>query len=296
MSKELEKIKYALITKRALETQKIYFMYHEQPDNENDSGWRFFHGEDTQEYVDDSDNIEKINITKIIEIESKIQKFLKADGNTAYIRQNDYDSDFELDLNSDYSAHDLFIIHGYNGDTTETFGKYVKNEVEKLGFAVHMPSFPIRQEATYENWKKVMDTYFDKEYINENTVIVAHSQGTLFIPKYLAEKNIKIKLFISLAGFLCDINGRDDINEVIAGFRPNKEELQKSIKLMKHRYSIYSDNDHLNPQNELEKYADKFKAEKVFINGIGHMGRKSGIKELPQVIEIIKKVENRIWW
>ena len=189
---------------------------------------------------------------------------------------------------SDYSAHDLFIIHGYNGDTTETFGEYVKNEAEKLGFAAHMPSFPIRQDGTYENWKEVMDTYFDKEYINENTVIIAHSQGTLFIPKYLAEKNIKIKLFISLAGFLCDIHGRDDINEVIARFRPNKKEVQKSIILMKHRYSIYSDNDHLNPKEELENYADRFNAEKVFIPNMGHMGRKSGVKEIPQIIEIIK--------
>ena len=30
--------------------KKIKFMYHEQPDNEFDSGWRFFSGDETQEY------------------------------------------------------------------------------------------------------------------------------------------------------------------------------------------------------------------------------------------------------
>ena len=50
--------KKCFITKDVLvNKKKIKFMYHEQPDNESDSGWRFFSGDETQEYVDDSNNL-----------------------------------------------------------------------------------------------------------------------------------------------------------------------------------------------------------------------------------------------
>ncbi|MDR0978520.1 MAG: alpha/beta hydrolase [Lachnospiraceae bacterium] len=186
-------------------------------------------------------------------------------------------------------GNNLFIIHGYNGDTTETFGNYVKTESEKLGIQAYMPNFPIRQEATYENWSEVMDTYWQKGLINKNTIIVAHSLATHFVPKYIADRNIQIQLYISLAGFLNDNSGREDIRTVVERFKPADEEIEKAINLMENRYAIYSDNDHLNPKEELERYADKFKANKIFISGIGHMGRRAGVKQIPEIIEIIKK-------
>jgi succinyl-diaminopimelate desuccinylase len=91
-----------------------------------------------------------------------------------------------------------------------------------------------------------------------------------------------------LAGFLNDNSGREDIKTVIERFKPADEEMEKAINLMKNRYAIYSDNDHLNPKEELERYADKFKANKIFIRGIGHMGRRAGVKQIPEIIEIIR--------
>lgn len=184
----------------------------------------------------------------------------------------------------------LFIIHGYNGDTLETFGEYVKKESEKLGFEVYMPRFPIKQDATYNGWTEVMNKYLENGLINENTVIVAHSLGTLFTPRYLADKDKKIGLYISIAGFLKDNSGREDIEKVVNEFKPTEEQIDISIKLMNNKYAIYSDNDHLNPIEELAKYAERLNATKKFIKGVGHMGRKSGVKEIPEIIEIIKEI------
>ena len=184
--------------------------------------------------------------------------------------------------------NNLFIIHGYNGDTKETFGAYLENEAAKLNIETYLPSFPIKESATYEGWSKVMDTYLLKGMINENSIIVAHSLGTHFIPRYLADNNVKIYLYISMAGFLQDCSVRKDLESVVKDFKPNEDQMDKAIKLMSNRYAIYSDNDHLNPKEELERYAERFKAEKVFIPNMGHMGRKSGVKEIPQIIDIIK--------
>ena len=187
--------------------------------------------------------------------------------------------------------NNLFIIHGYNGDTKETFGPYIENEMAKLNVETYFPNFPIRENVSYESWAKVMDMYLEKGLINENTIIIAHSLGTNFVPKYLADNNIKIFLYISMAGFLKDNSGREDIEAAVSKVRPSEEQIQTAIKLMKNRYAVYSNNDHLNPKEELEKYAEKFMAEKVFIPNVGHMGRKSGVKEIPEIIEIIRRFQ-----
>jgi hypothetical protein len=59
---------------------------------------------------------------------------------------------------------------------------------------------------------------------------------------------------------------------------------------MKNRYAIYSNDDHMNPQERLELYADRFKAERVFIPNAGHFGTTSGVKEIPEIFNIVEKV------
>lgn len=72
-------------------------------------------------------------------------------------------------------------------------------------------------------------------------------------------------------------------------FIPTESQIGEDILLMKNRYAVYSDNDPISSLQELEYYADQFKAEKVLIPNAGHFGPKSGIKELPEILEIIKK-------
>ena len=46
---------YVLATRMLVEgKKKVRFMYRETPDNSQDSGWRFFCGEEDDEYVHDT--------------------------------------------------------------------------------------------------------------------------------------------------------------------------------------------------------------------------------------------------
>jgi Predicted esterase of the alpha/beta hydrolase fold len=181
----------------------------------------------------------------------------------------------------------LFIIHSYDADTKETFGPYLVEKVLELGLNPIFCDFPILNEANYQKWADVMDYYLYDGSLNSESTIIAHSLGTLFIPKYLSERNIHIKLYISCAGFLNDMK-EPEYQKIIDDFRPSEKQIDKAIDLIDYRYSIYSNDDHLNSQDKLEYYAKRFKAEKIFIPNIGHLGIDSGIRELPQAIEIIK--------
>jgi len=65
---------------------KVGFMYRENPDNEIDSGWRFFSGLESQEYVDEPDNLSIYDINTIANYDESIIKHLSAPIGSAFGR------------------------------------------------------------------------------------------------------------------------------------------------------------------------------------------------------------------
>ncbi len=61
-------------------------MYRENPDGNWDSGWRFFSGQETQEYLDNSDNITIYDVNTIANYDPDIITFLDAPVGSAFGR------------------------------------------------------------------------------------------------------------------------------------------------------------------------------------------------------------------
>lgn len=178
----------------------------------------------------------------------------------------------------------IILIHSYNGDTEKSFAPYIEKISKENNLLYIFPHFPIRKKAKYKSWEKIMDQLpIDKE-----TVIIAHSLGTLFVPKYLAEKNKSIDTFISVAGYV-HFQGREDLEIINQDFEPTEDEFKRCHSLICQRYSIYSDNDRMNPVERLEKYAELLKAEKILIQGAGHFDPDSGITEIPEILTAIER-------
>ena len=184
-----------------------------------------------------------------------------------------------------------FIIHGFNGDTIYTFGPYLKEELEKRGYNVVMPEFPIRSEATYKGWSSILNKY--KKFFNKDTIIVCHSIGNPFIIRYLSENKLKADLYVSVAGFckLFEVPGRDDLTNAFIDFKVNKEDIDYCTKNIAHRYSLYSDNDHVIPFDVLQDFVLQINSTPVFIKGVGHMGNRDNIFSLPQIVEIVDNLK-----
>lgn len=183
----------------------------------------------------------------------------------------------------------VMIIHGYNG--IPKVHKWLKQELELRGYKVIMPEFPPREGVIYDKWSKLLDIY--KDNFNQETIVVAHSIGNEFIVKYLTKNNIKIKGYVSLAGFgeYFEWEGKEDLARATKEFLVNEEEIFKFINSTIYRYSIYSDDDHIVPFNILETYPKLIEAKPVLIRGIGHMGSKSGIERISELLEIVENIE-----
>lgn len=180
----------------------------------------------------------------------------------------------------------IFIIHSYNGDTKYSFAPSIEKLCKENKIDYYFPIFPIRNEATYESWEKILNTYKNNGILNKDSIVIAHSLGTHFIPKYLARNNVKIDTFISIAGFI-NYKGRADLEDAMKRFLPNTKEFHKCKILIKNIYAIYSNNDEMNPLKNLEDYADLLSAKKILIEGAGHFNPKSGVTNIDKLNEVL---------
>lgn len=106
----------------------------------------------------------------------------------------------------------VIVIHG--GDTFSSYGEYLddlKNKTvdslhyfkskdwkdflqEELGegYEVIRPKMPNKQNAKYVEWK----IWFEKilPLLNDEIILIGHSLGAIFLPKYLSENSISKKV------------------------------------------------------------------------------------------------------
>lgn len=180
----------------------------------------------------------------------------------------------------------IILIHGYNG--IPKIYDWLNKELSEIGCNIIIPNFPTKDGVKVELWKSIFDKYIKE--INENTIIVAHSIGNEFIIKYLSEINKKVKMYIGLAGFseVFECEGKEDLNRAIKEFLVTEKEINKFIGLVNKRHCIYSNDDHIVPYEVLKRYSTVINAEPQLIMNIGHMGGKSGLEKIPEVLDIIK--------
>lgn len=179
----------------------------------------------------------------------------------------------------------VLLIHGFNG--IPKIFDYFKKVLEEKGYIVIIPNFPTREEITVDSYFKVFDKY--KEYFNNDLIVIAHSIGNPMFIKYISKNKLEIDKYISLAGFSKSFynEGKDILNEKVMLTSLTLDEIQDTINLINKRYSIFSKDDHIVPFNILSEFSNDIKSKAFSIDGIGHMGNRSGLEELPIVIDMV---------
>jgi len=77
--------------------KKIGYLYREKPDNERDSGWRVFSGEETQEFADDPSNFSMYNASTIAALDPSVVSLLKLSYPVAFERDPETGGFFQID-------------------------------------------------------------------------------------------------------------------------------------------------------------------------------------------------------
>ncbi len=181
--------------------------------------------------------------------------------------------------------NNYFIIHGSYGNPYKNWIPWLKKQLSKRKINCIVPSFPTPYKQDYESWSKILKSYFEIGYINEDTTLITHSLGGIFIIKFLIEDDIKVRKIITIAGFN-NITFKDDIN-LYNSFYIEDNQLSKIKDYCKEIISIYSDNDPYVPVEVAEIFANQVNSSKVLIKNAGHFNEKSGYKEFRELLEYL---------
>ncbi|WP_295768770.1 DUF2185 domain-containing protein [uncultured Mucilaginibacter sp.] len=69
--------------------EPVGYMYREEPDNDIDSGWRFFAGTETDEYANNVDNVMVYDVNTIVNYDQAIVPYLHLPAGTQLERNAD---------------------------------------------------------------------------------------------------------------------------------------------------------------------------------------------------------------
>lgn len=81
---------YCFATKKiTVEGLNVGYMYREAPEDELDSGWRFFSGTETQDYVDNPINVQIYDVNTIVNYDKSIIPYLNSPIGSEYKKKEE---------------------------------------------------------------------------------------------------------------------------------------------------------------------------------------------------------------
>lgn len=183
----------------------------------------------------------------------------------------------------------IFIIHGWGGYPENCWFPWLKKELEKLDFEVHVPAMPNSKEPKIDVWIPFLKKQVGN--VDEETYFVGHSIGCQTIMRYLQTINKKIGGAIFVAGFF-NLNNleKEEEKEIAKPWLENSINLEKVKKVINKAVAIFSDNDLDIPLEDSKIFEKELGAKIIVEHNKGHFSGDTGITKLPVVLDSIKKM------
>lgn len=190
----------------------------------------------------------------------------------------------------------VFIIHGSYGYPEENWFPWLKNELEKLGNMVFVPKFPIPNKEgeghNLDQWLKKFDEY--KNYLNKDTIIIAHSRGCSFVFQALPVHKTEIDSLFLVGPFVDYDQWRPDTYTKYDSFQARPYLWKRIRQLVRYAEVFQSTNDVI-PVSEGQFVADWLHAKMNIIKNAGHFNTSYSKKfvKFPLLLDNIKAVLNK---
>lgn len=186
------------------------------------------------------------------------------------------------------SMRNAFIIHGTEGYPEENWFPWMKKELEQEGYNVFVPQFPSPPviPAKISEWFEVIKKY--EQYINEDTILIGHSLGGIFVLRVLENLThpIKAAFFVGTPIGVKPIANYDR-DSSFSGFGFEWEKIKKNCQ---HFEVFQSDNDPYVGLENGEKLAKNLGVNLTFIPNAGHFNQTAGYTKFDRLLEKIKSL------
>jgi uncharacterized protein len=186
----------------------------------------------------------------------------------------------------------VMLIHGSFGKPFENWLPWLEGELTQHRVQCFVPHFPTPEYQNYQNWSLILDAYREIGIINQETILVGHSLGALFVAKYILHKKVNAKCYIAVAGFNRFKGKSDRFYNVNKLFFTEDAELQGLKNYIDIRHCFISDNDSHLPIEKLKEFVSLISAECHLIPGAGHFNADSGFKSFDLLAKLIMEIIN----
>ncbi len=180
----------------------------------------------------------------------------------------------------------IFIIHSLNRDTLEFWGQDVIAYFKAKHIEVFAPEFPIRAESSYEKFDTILKKYLNNGFLNENSIVVAHSIGNPYFIRFCERHKFSPKVLISVApGAVYDYPRKrnDYIIEVSKQANLKNFELEYAKKSIKDIILFYSDEDDGNIE-KFTRFIEDTGATPIYLKGYNHFDGYHRIYKIPELL------------
>ncbi len=176
----------------------------------------------------------------------------------------------------------VFLFHGIEGSPDENWFPWLKKQLEAQGHMVTVPAFPHPAQPVLPEWLEAMEPY--RSLINEQTVLVGHSLGALFLLSLLASLDQPIAAAFLVSGFLTlPVN---DFTPPMKSFLQSFEQ-QRLHALCPHFAVFHGDDDPYVPLEKAQELSDFLSAPLHVIPHGGHLNAAAGYTSFPALLSAI---------
>lgn len=181
-------------------------------------------------------------------------------------------------------ANRLFIIHGWEAFPEANWFPWLKQEAQKIGFIVNVPSMPNTNKPEEKEWVLYLQKLVGQ--CDENTYFVGHSLGVIAILRFLEKLSSveKVGGIILVAGFSEKIMFPELNNFFVQSV--NYSFIKEKVKNI---VAIHSDNDPFVPLEFGKKFEKNFGAELIIMPNSDHLNAGDGSFRLPIALEKLKE-------
>jgi len=179
----------------------------------------------------------------------------------------------------------VIVVHGYTASPEENWYPWIQQKAKEEHISLKVLRLDPSTTPQLEVWQKQMQEQIDG--IDENSIFIAHSLGTIAALHYLSQhlKEQKIKQLVLVAGFNGRLGRLEEVYPFIDAAQIDFDLLKQQIEK---RVVIYSEgDDRVAPKFSLEQ-AESLNARVIKAEHFGHFIDSQGCTELPEVWQVIE--------
>ncbi len=181
----------------------------------------------------------------------------------------------------------IIIIHRWGGLPQDDFYPWLKKELEKRHHEVIIPEMPDTHYPKINEWVDVLE----KMNIDNNTILIGHSIGTLTILHYLQKQKTKIAEAVFVAGWFNlseETMQEEGTPEIVNPWLEAPMNFDKIKKNCSKFVALFSDNDPYVPVEEAKLFEQRLNAKTIIEHSKGHYNDSEYPSILKAVLEFIR--------